>query len=98
MLYDPAAFEPLTDEPWNEGRVRDGIASLVADADAAFDPEKLWPAHEWDAWEAVLPLKNVYVGAAGVVFALDELRRRGFAETSLDLSAIAVSSLERWRA
>jgi hypothetical protein len=98
VLYDPAAFEPLTGEPWDEARVRDGIAAIVADTDAAFDPEGLWPAQEWDAWEAVLPLKNLYVGASGVVFALDELRGRGFAETSLDLSAIAVSSLERWRA
>ena len=30
MLYDPAAFEPLTDEPWDEARVRDRIAGLVA--------------------------------------------------------------------
>ena len=98
MLYEPAAFERLTDEPWSEARARDGIAAIVGDADAAFDPGQLWPAHEWDAWEAVLPLKNLYVGAAGVVFALDELRRRGFAETSLDISAIAADALERWRA
>lgn len=98
MLYDPAAFERLTDDPWSEARVRDGIAAIVADADAAYDPDTLWPAHEWDAWEAVLPLKNLYVGAAGVVFGLDELRRRGFAETSLDLSAIAGDALDRWRA
>jgi hypothetical protein len=98
VLYDPAAFEPLTDEQWDEGRVRDAIAAIVADADAAFDPDELWPAHEWDRYEAVLPLKNLYVGAAGVVFALDELRQRGFAETTLDLPTIAASALERWRA
>src|SRR5512146_3374549 len=97
MLYDPAAFERLTDEAWSEARVRDGIAAIVANTDVAFDPDALWPPHEWDAWEAVLPLKNLYVGAAGVVFGLDELRRRGFAETSLDLSAIAADVLGRWR-
>jgi Lanthionine synthetase C-like protein len=98
VLYDPAAFEPLTDEQWGEARVRDAVAAIVADVDAAFDPDGLWPAHEWDGYEAVLPLKNLYVGAAGVVFALDQLRRRGFAETALDLPAIAVNALERWRA
>jgi hypothetical protein len=98
VLHDPAAFEELTDEPWDEAPVRDGIAAIVADADAAFDPEELWPAHEWDGWNARLPLKNLYVGAAGVVFALDELRRGGLAETALDLSAVAASALERWRA
>jgi hypothetical protein len=98
VLYDPAAFEPLTDEPWDEVRVRNGIAALVADADAAFDPDALWPAHEWDGYNAPLPLKNLYVGAAGVIWALDDLRRRGFAETAVDLSAAAVRALELWRA
>ena len=98
MLYDARAFGPLTDEPWDEARIRDGIAAIVADADAAFDPAALWPAHEWDGWSAPLPLKNLYVGAAGMVFALDDLRRRGLAETSLDLPAAALSALERWRA
>jgi hypothetical protein len=85
VLYDPGAFEQLIDEPWNEARVRDGVEAIVADADAAFDPAALWPAHEWDGYKAPLPLKNLYVGAAGVVFALDDLQRRGFAETALDL-------------
>lgn len=96
MLYDPAAFEPLTDEPWDEARVRDGIAAIVADADAAFDPDELWPAHEWDGYGAPLPLKNLYVGAAGVVWALRSLRPH--AESRLDLAAVATTALDRWRA
>ena len=98
MLYDPGLFEPLTNEPWDAARVRDGIAAVVADADAAFDPDELWPAHEWDGYKAALPMKNLYVGAAGMVFALDLLRRRGLAETTLDLPALALRALERWRA
>jgi lanthionine synthetase-like protein len=98
VLCDPAAFEPLTDEPWDAGRARDGIAAIVADADAAFDPDGLWPAHEWDGYKAPLPLKNLYLGAAGVVWALDDLRRSGLGETSLDLPTIALQALERWRA
>jgi hypothetical protein len=98
VLYEPGAFEPLTGERWDEARVRDGIAAIVADTDAAFDPDELWPAHEWDGWQAALPMKNLYVGAAGVVFALDDLRRRGHAETTLDLTAAALRALERWRA
>src|SRR6185437_10262562 len=98
MLYDAALFEPLLDEPWDEARARDGIAAIVADADAAFAPGVLWPAHEWDGWNAPLPMKNLYVGAAGVLWALDDLRRSGLAESTLDLSAIAVDALERWRA
>lgn len=98
MLYEPAAFEPLTDEPWDEAGVRDAVAAIVADADAAFYRHELWPAHEWDGYNAPLPLKNLYVGAAGVVWALDDLRHRGLAETRLDLPGVALEALERWRA
>jgi hypothetical protein len=86
VLYEPAQFDPLTDEPWDPAHVEDAIATIVADADAAFDLDALWPAHEWDGWEEPLPLKSLYVGAAGVIWALDALRRRGRAETSLDLA------------
>ena len=95
MLYDPSQFEPLAGEPWDEARVRDAVAAIVSDVDAAHDPDALWPAHEWDGWDAPLPLKNLYVGAAGVVWSLERLRP--FAESTLDLRAVAERVLERWR-
>ncbi len=54
VLYDPAQFERLTDEPWDPARVEDAIATIFADADVAFDLDALWPAHEWDGWEEPL--------------------------------------------
>jgi hypothetical protein len=98
VLYEPAQFEPLIDEPWDAARVHDAIAAIVADADATFGSEALWPAHEWDGWEAPLPMKTFYVGAAGVIWALDVLRRRGHAETLLDLAGAALRALELERA
>jgi hypothetical protein len=97
VLYRPEAFESLTGEAWNEERVREAIREIVADADAAFDPEGLWPAHEWDVWRSALPLENLYVGAAGVLHALDVLRRRGHAETRIDLAAASLRALAAWR-
>ena len=97
MLYDPGLHEPLTDEAWDEGRVRDAIGRIVADADTAFDPERLWPAEEWDAFLATPPLKDLYVGASGVIWALDGLRRLGLAETAIDRPAAAARTLELWR-
>jgi len=97
VLYDPGLHEPLTDETWGEGRARDAIARIVADTDAAFDPEQLWPAEEWDGYLATPPLKDLYLGASGVIWALDALRRRGLAQTSIDLSAAATRTLELWR-
>jgi hypothetical protein len=98
VLYEPDEFEPLTDAPWDAARVRDAIATIVADADAVFDPDSLWPAEEWDGWEEPLPLKALYVGASGVIWALDALRRRGHTETSIDLTGAATRTVELKRA
>ncbi|MBA2463085.1 MAG: LanC-like protein [Actinobacteria bacterium] len=101
MLYLPDAFEPLTEEPWNEVRVRERIRELVADAESAFDPVTLWPAVDgWDTsgGEATLPLTRLYAGAAGVLWALEVLRRRSHAEVRIDLLAGILRALEKWRA
>ena len=37
LLFDPGAFEPLTETPWNEPRVRDAIQAIVDAAEDAFD-------------------------------------------------------------
>jgi hypothetical protein len=42
-------------------------------------------------------MKNLYVGAAGVLWALDRLRERAHAETRLDLAAAAETTLDAWR-
>lgn len=98
MLHRPEAFERLTAEPWGEERIRAGIREIVADADAALrGPKLLWRADDRDRWHSTSPLKNLYVGGAGVLFALDELRRRGHAESRLDLAELALATLERFR-
>lgn len=99
MLYRPEAFERLTDTPWEEARSRDRIRGIVADTDSAFrGPKLFWKAHEWDCWHGTSPMKNLYVGSAGVLWALDRLRRRSFAETTLDLSDLARRNLALFRA
>jgi Lanthionine synthetase C-like protein len=100
MLFSPGNHEPLTDEQWNEQRVREGVRAVVADAEAAFDPVRLWPAVQgWDTrGEPTLPLTRLYAGAAGVLWALDVRRRRGHADVGLDLGAAAKRAVEKWRA
>jgi hypothetical protein len=97
MLYRAELFEQLTDEPWREDRVRERIRAIVADAETTYSPETFWPADEWDGWNAPKPLMSLYVGAAGVLWALDVLRRRGHAEGELDLAAAGQRLVERWR-
>jgi hypothetical protein len=96
VLFRPDAFEPLTATRWDEQRARAAIAAIVADTDGALRGGRLlWRADAWDRWQATSPMKNV--GAAGVVWALDRLRRHGFAETRLDLGALALRTLDVFR-
>jgi hypothetical protein len=91
VLYDAGLHEPLTDRAWNDAWAQDAIARIVADAVQTYDAETFWPAQEWDAFDAPLPLTEVYCGAAGVVWALGELG------AELDLRAAASRTLDRFR-
>ena len=97
MLFRPERHEPLTETSWDDELARDAIRGIVADADANFDPVGLWPAEKWDSFKATPPLKDLYVGGAGVLLGLDLLRRRGHAETAIDLAAASRRTLEAWR-
>jgi lantibiotic modifying enzyme len=98
VLYTAEFFEPLTSTRWSEARAREGIGAIVADVGSGMrGPKLLWRADPWDGWNATSPMKNLYVGAAGVVWGLDALRRRGHAETKLDLPALATRTLELFR-
>lgn len=99
MLYRSEAFEPLVDTVWDDRRARDGIRSIVADTEAALrGPKLLWRADAWDGWHGTSPMKSLYTGAAGVLWALDELRRRGHEESKLDLADLASRTLGLFRA
>ena len=95
-LYQAEWHEPLAGA-WDPEHARAGIRAIVADADAAFGAESLWPPHEWDSWRTPTPLKSLYVGAAGVIWALDELQSRGLADPRTDLAAAAEEALAAWR-
>jgi hypothetical protein len=64
------------------------IERIVADAEAAFDGQR-WPWHPLDDDEDATSC--VYIGAAGVVWALHELGAEGWADA-------AVAQIERYRA
>jgi hypothetical protein len=98
MLYRPEAFEPLVDTPWSEERVRAAIREIVADTEAALRGTQLfWQADEWDGWHSTSPMKNLYVGTAGVLWALHRLQHFGYAETKLDLADLATRNVELFR-
>ena len=97
MLFDPARHETLTEAPWRESAAREAIERIVADAKAAYSKEGLWPIHPLDrSPERADPLKPIYYGAAGVVWALQHLQRAGMADADDYLPAVA-TLLERHR-
>src|SRR6266516_4158770 len=95
MLFQPEAHEALVDEPWSAEKARAAIASIVADAESAFDDG--WPTHPQevdDDDDVSARFRTVYLGGAGVVDALHRLARRGFVELRRDYVPYLERSLE----
>jgi len=98
MLYDPHAHEALAAAAWDPGRVRDAIGAIAMDAEHAFDEKTLWALHPADAEVEAGPHHGIYLGAAGVVWALERLARSGFWEPARDWPAEAASLHQRYLA
>jgi hypothetical protein len=77
MIFDPARHEPLSGIPWDETRAREVIRAIVDDAQASIDDDCTWPWHPLDAAGAEPRHKSLYLGAAGVLWALWYLEREG---------------------
>jgi Lanthionine synthetase C-like protein len=88
-LWSPGAHEELGGEPWSAGRARDAIAAICRDAEDAFGTERLWPAHPLDGDVTPDELKTVYLGAAGIIWALDRLSRAGVHQPAHDWPMVA---------
>jgi hypothetical protein len=85
VLYSPEAHEPLVEDEWDPDRVRSAIAEIVEDVERSFDDG--WPTHPRDGDgddDLERRFRTVYLGGAGVVRALDSLRRRGLVELRRD--------------
>jgi lanthionine synthetase-like protein len=87
-LFRPAEHEPLTGGEWDEARAEQAIRAIVADAEAAYDGTR-WPWHPRD--EEEWGFSDVYIGGAGVIWALDELGSTGWRDA-------AVSFIDQYRA
>src|SRR5918996_5414559 len=92
MLFRAAEHEPLRNDPWDERRVRAAIAGIVAAAESRLPADGLWPAHERDRDEPNPPdaYTGVYLGAAGVAWALGRLG------SPLAVEAVAERAYARW--
>lgn len=93
MLHDPKCHESRVARAWDESIVAAAICRVVADAEDAYGPDGHWPLHELDSgdkdddWGGVS--HGIYLGAAGMLLALDRLARADGAATAIDLPAAA---------
>jgi Lanthionine synthetase C-like protein len=66
---------------WDQVRTEAAIAAIVADAETAFDGER-WPWHPRDG-EEEWGFSDIYIGGAGMIWALDELGSAGWEDAAL---------------
>ena len=100
-LFDPRAHVALAGRPWDADRARAAIGAIVAETESAFAHESLWRPHPLDEEDDEAPLGRVaslYLGAAGVIWALHALERAGAVELGRDWGEVAVTLPERYRA
>jgi hypothetical protein len=80
-LFEPERHENRSAAHWNESHARRAIEMIVRDCEERFSSDRLWPPHPLDA-EGAAPqaaYTMLYCGAAGTIWALDDLARRGLA-------------------
>ncbi len=94
-LFDSDRHEGLAAPLWDEIAARRAIETIARDCEDRFSPGELWPPHPLDAEgePAPAPFTMLYMGAAGVIWALDSLARRGLAGHT-ERFAPAVAALE----
>jgi hypothetical protein len=93
MLFTPALHERLAERPWDAERVRGAIRAIARDAEEAFEQDAGWPPHPRDD-EAKRRFHTLYLGAAGVIWALESLRSRGLVELERDYLPVLERLLE----
>ena len=97
MLFDPRAHEPLLDAAWSPAEVEAAIRAIARDAEDARRDRDWWPIHPLDAEDDDPDVVHgVYLGAAGVVWALHHLAEAGLHEPRHDAARLAGEVLESY--
>ena len=91
-MIDQARHVPLRAVPWNTGEAAAAIEEIVSDALAHFDAARFWPAHPLD--DVSDGHTSVYLGATGMIWALDDLGRTGATTNHFDFRPVLPSLIE----
>lgn len=86
MLFEPDRHQALFDAAWDASRARAAVRSIVQDIERYRGTDGQWPMHPLDD-EGDVPrtgFKSLYLGRAGVLWALWYLQREGAIELNID--------------
>lgn len=86
-MLDPSRHLPLYDLPWDANDARLAIAEIVDDALTHFDAENFWLTHPREDGRPD-GLTSLWIGATGVISALDYLRRIGATTAAFDFRPV----------
>jgi hypothetical protein len=89
-LWRAEEHEAVTERAWDAALARDGMRAIVADAETAAN-DGLWPGHPLDDVAEDEFLCSLYLGSAGMIWALCRLG------SSFDCSAAVTAALGRYR-
>jgi hypothetical protein len=94
LMIEASRHVPLRSEPWAQGAAVQAIDDIVADALGQFGDDRFWPAYPTDGG-----LKDgdssIYSGAAGVIWALEHLKRVGATKANFDFRPYLPQLLEK---
>jgi Lanthionine synthetase C-like protein len=90
LLWRVGEHEALTDRAWNVSEAEGAVAGIVADAESAV-ADGGWPSHSLDDEPESSPLMSLYLGSAGMLWALNELG------SSTDAPMLVEKALDRYR-
>ncbi len=90
ILWRDEEHEPVTERLWDPQAAREAVASIAADAVQA-ERDGLWPGHPLDDLSDDDRLCSLYLGGAGVTWALWRLG------SSFDCRSAGAAALERYR-
>ena len=96
MLFEADRHEALGAQTWSPELARETIKAIVLDAQQARLPQGHWPIHALDADGSTPPptgYQSLYLGSAGIIWALWYLQREGATVCDIDLlSAIELAA------
>jgi hypothetical protein len=99
-LFEPGRHEDLRGDAWDAARARDAIEAIGRDIEQARTGDGQWPVHPLDR-EGDVPatgFKSLYLGSAGLLWALWYLQQRGALRLSIDPGEDIRAACDAYRA